>query len=89
MTHFTIVDYGTVWLVWPLSIQATDWLHETAPEFALFFHDALAVEPRYIVGVLQAITEAGFGVQSVIARRNVIGPLRSRLDTNGWEELIP
>ena len=47
----------------------------------------LAVEPRYIVGVLQAIAEAGFGVQRVIARRNAIGPLRSRLDSNGREGL--
>ena len=35
----------------------------------------------YQVGVLQAIAETGFGVQRVIARRNVIGPLRSRLAT--------
>ncbi len=58
---FVIVDHGSLWLLWPLSISAADWLQETAPkEDVMFFHSALAVEPRYVHGVLRAIHEAGF-----------------------------
>ena len=71
MTHFTIVDYGTVWLVWPLSARAADWLQETAPEQALFFHDALAVEPRYVVDVLRVIDSAGLTVTRPIGRYTI------------------
>ena len=60
---FVIVDHGRLWLLWPLSISAGDFLQETAPkEDVMFFHSALAVEPRYVHGVLQAITEEGFEV---------------------------
>ena len=71
MTHFVIVDHGTVWLVRPLNARAVDWLHETAPEDALFFHSALSVEPRYVFGVVQAITEAGLSVERPILRRDL------------------
>jgi hypothetical protein len=37
MHDLVFEDHGTVFLVWPLSRNAADWLHGTAPEDAIFF----------------------------------------------------
>lgn len=55
---------GSVCLVRPLSSRAAKWLAETAPEDAQYFGRALAVEPRYLDGVVAAIQEAGGKVYS-------------------------
>jgi len=60
MLHFVFENHGTVLLVWPLTPQAADWLHATAPEDAIFFNGALVVEHRYAGDVLFAVYKAGF-----------------------------
>ena len=50
---------GSVYLVYPVSEAGKKWLEETAPEDAQFLGDAMAVEHRYIAGVVEAAREAG------------------------------
>lgn len=56
---FHIQNCGSIVLVRPLGATSAQWLRETAPEDASFFGTALAVEPRYIENVINAIIEAG------------------------------
>jgi hypothetical protein len=60
MLHFVFENHDTVFLVWPLTDEAADWLHATAPEDAIFFNGALVVEHRYASDVLFAVYKAGF-----------------------------
>jgi hypothetical protein len=52
-------NHGSIWLARPLDSAAVDWLNETAPDDASFFSMALAIEPRYVDGFLDAAIEAG------------------------------
>lgn len=52
-------NHGSIWLLRPLDAAAREWLRETAPEEAQFMSDALAIEPRYVDGVVEAFTDAG------------------------------
>ena len=52
-------NFGTVGLFVPEDQGARDWLTDTAPEDAQFLGDCLAVEPRYIDGVLDAFIGDG------------------------------
>ena len=57
---FTLEDHGSIVLVRPLSDHFAQWLHKSAPEDAQFFGNALAVEPRYVEGFLEAAADAGW-----------------------------
>lgn len=52
-------NHGSIILMRPLDAAARAWLQQTAPEDAQFMGDALAIEPRYVEGVLAAFREAG------------------------------
>lgn len=52
-------NHGSIWLLRPLDNAAKEWLSETAPSDAQFFGDALAIEPRYVDGVVDAFTSVG------------------------------
>lgn len=52
-------NHGSIILMRPLDDAARTWLRETAPEDAQFMGDALAIEPRYVEGVLEAFRDAG------------------------------
>ena len=52
--HFQIENHGTILLVRPLTDDAAEWLEYSAPEDAQFIGAAMAVEPRYLMGVIQA-----------------------------------
>ena len=63
MEHdFVVENHGSLWLLQPLTGAANEWLDDTAPEDAIFYNTALAIEPRYVAGVLQAVDEAGYEV---------------------------
>ncbi|MDE2262752.1 MAG: hypothetical protein KGL45_09530 [Gammaproteobacteria bacterium] len=51
--------HGSVYLLKPINDAARDWLRETAPEEAQFWGDALAIEPPYVTGIVQAFEDAG------------------------------
>lgn len=57
--RFRLENHGSLWLVCPLSKRAVNWLTETAPEGASFLGRNLAVEPRYVHTVVDAISAAG------------------------------
>lgn len=57
---FSTANHGSIWLVHPQTIEAQRWLFETAPDEAQFLGSALIVEPRYVMGVLEAAEDAGF-----------------------------
>ncbi len=80
MSDLVILDHGSVWLVWPLNIQAADWLQETAPPDAIFFRSALAVEPRYVSGVLEALDADGLTYTCPIGRYTVAIVAQYELD---------
>lgn len=57
---FTIEDHGSIMFFRPNNKTAKDWLRLTAPEDANFLSGAMAVEPRYAPGVLDALAAEGF-----------------------------
>lgn len=61
--QFQLENHGSLFLVRPLNDAAREWLQRTAPEDAQFMGEAMAVEPRYVQGVTDAI-EADGGVVS-------------------------
>lgn len=56
---FLIENYGSIYLVRPVTAEASEWLHATAPD-AQWLGNSLAVEHRYITDVIAAIQDAGF-----------------------------
>lgn len=58
--QYRLENHGTIWLVRPLTKRFAKWLRDTAPSDAQFFGAALAVEPRYLAGVIHAAEEGGF-----------------------------
>lgn len=56
-------NHGTVGLVRPLSQLGQHFLDTTHPEDAQFLGQAMAVEPRYVAGVIDAAVEAGLKME--------------------------
>lgn len=56
---FTIENHGSLFCIRPRNPEAVKWLRDTCPEDAQFLGNGMAVEPRYLDGVLNAIDEAG------------------------------
>lgn len=54
-----LVNVGTLTMAYPLDDDAASWLRETAPEDAQFLGKAMAIEPRYVRGVVEAFEAAG------------------------------
>jgi hypothetical protein len=57
-----IENHGTIWLVRPVTDAAIQWLKDTAPEDAQFLGYAMAVETRYLDGVIEAARNDGLEV---------------------------
>jgi hypothetical protein len=55
-------DHGSVWLVRPLTDEAKRWLADNIGEDAQWFGDALAVEPRFVQGVIEGMQLDGLEV---------------------------
>lgn len=53
---------GSLMMVRPVSEAGKRWLDETAPDNAQFLGDSMAVEWRYIEGVVEAAREDGLTV---------------------------
>lgn len=58
--NYSISDHGLIVLIHPLTAKFARWLRDTAPEDAQFWGPSMAVEPRYLQGVIQAAEEEGF-----------------------------
>lgn len=57
---YVLENHGSLWLMRPTTEEFAKWLKETAPEDAQFLGSAMAIEPRYVEGVVEAATAAGF-----------------------------
>ena len=55
-------NHGSLYLFHPLTENAKDWLKRTAPADAQFLGRAMAVEPRYVQGVVDAAEADGLSV---------------------------
>ena len=53
---------GSLVLLRPLTVKAEEWLAETAPDDAQFLGRAMAIEPRFVQGVVDAAENDGFDV---------------------------
>lgn len=53
---------GSVWLVRPVTEEGRAWLGQTAPDDAQWLGESLAVEPRYLEGVVEAARADGLEV---------------------------
>ncbi len=62
MPDLSLENYGSLFLVRPNTAAGKGWLRETAPEDAQFMGEAMAVEPRYVEGVVNAAQESGLSV---------------------------
>jgi hypothetical protein len=59
---FIVRDEGTIWLFTPLTPTALQFLSEFIQEDAQYFGDSLAVEHRYVEGLLHGLAEHGLKV---------------------------
>lgn len=57
-------NHGSLWLIRPLTPEATEWLNENLSEEAQWFGNAVAVEPRYVPGLVERLRAEGFDVDT-------------------------
>jgi len=55
-------NYGSVCLLRPVNHGAEAWLGQHTAEDALWFGDALVVEPRYVAAIIEGAVEDGLRV---------------------------
>lgn len=53
-----IANHGTIVLLHPRDEQVREWLEEHTADDALWWGDALCVEPRYVEPIVVGVTEA-------------------------------
>jgi hypothetical protein len=56
---FVVRDEGTIWLFTPLTPSALRFLSEHIQDDAQYFGDSLAVEHRFVDGLLHGLAEHG------------------------------
>jgi hypothetical protein len=54
-----IENHGTIYLVRPATKAATKWIAENVQDDAQFIGNNLAVEPRYLGGLVEGMSEDG------------------------------
>lgn len=57
--QYRLEDHGTIWRVVPLTEACRTWLCDNVQKDAQWF-GGLAVEPRYVEGLVAGLQEAGF-----------------------------
>jgi hypothetical protein len=60
---FTVANHGSIFLLNPLTAEATAWVEENIPGDAQYFGNAVAVEHRYIDDIVVGIRADGLTVQ--------------------------
>ena len=63
MNDFELHNHGTVAILVPLSEEAHDWIDENLGEGAIWYGRGIAIEPRYVGGLLEGITSDGLTVE--------------------------
>jgi len=59
-----VTNHGSIVLLNPLDVSATEWLNTHIAEDAQWFGGAVAVEPRYVMDILIGAAEDGIEVLS-------------------------
>jgi hypothetical protein len=59
---FSFIDHGSLWLVQANNAVARAHLRANVSEEAQWWASGLAVEPRYVDGLIAGLTDAGFSV---------------------------
>lgn len=59
---FRLTHHGSIALLEPTNKSANQWLRDTAPDDAQFMGSAMAIEPGYVQGVIEAANDAGLSV---------------------------
>lgn len=54
-----LANHWSIVLAHPIDDATAQWLRETAPEDAQFWGNALVIEPRYVLGFVDAFEAAG------------------------------
>ena len=62
-SNFHFFNHGSVWLCEPVDDKAREHLEAHIAADALWFGDALVVEPRYVNDLATALANDGFGVR--------------------------
>lgn len=52
---FQAVNHGTIWLLYPNTCRAREWVRDNLPRDHLKYDDASVVEPRYIGDIIDGI----------------------------------
>jgi len=55
----TVENHGSIALLRPHTRAARDWVRDNVEDTAHYFGAALAVEPRYVAGLVEGMTAAG------------------------------
>jgi hypothetical protein len=63
MSDFKLENHGSLFLLRPSNEAARMWLQDTAPEDAQFLGPAMAIEHRYVEGVIEAARNDGLEVE--------------------------
>ena len=60
---FTATDHGSIWLLTPTSQAGQSWAEEHLPADAATLGSSIAIEPRYVLPILDGIEEDGLEVR--------------------------
>jgi hypothetical protein len=61
---FRYQNHGSIYLLQPLSAEAIDWADEHLPDDAPRWGGAYAIEPRYLVAILDGIHNDGLSIRA-------------------------
>lgn len=64
MPDFNFANHGSITLLRPRNQAARDWIGEFLPDDAMWFGDAVVIEPRYAAPILDGIERDGLSVET-------------------------
>lgn len=62
MSDFIFTDHGSLWMARPMNDDARQHLEENVSDEAQWMGGALAVEPRYVAGLVDGLQNSGYEV---------------------------
>ena len=61
-TDFVLLPRGSIWLLTPLTMEASDWCFDNLPKDASRLAKAFAIETRYVDNIVNGVQNDGFTV---------------------------
>ena len=59
---FWLRNEGSIFILYPWTQSAKDWVNEHIPEDAQYFGDGVVVEPRYVSNIIAGIEGDGLSI---------------------------